>query len=356
MSDPPKFNFGNTSSGGGGGAPFGSSTSSSGGSSNPFAATTGAPSTTGGGLFGSATTTSGGAQKPLFGTAGSSTQNQSSIFSGGNSLFGSSASQPASTGFNFGQKGESDSKPGSTSTTSLFTPSKTSAPSNAGQTQSSSLFGAASNPTPVTSGLFSGIGSNTSNPPSGSTTPAPSKPFGEGIFGQNPSTTPAGPPPSGATASGASTNAGPGSASLFNKPPQQQQNNPFGAPGNTSASTKTQGSIFNLGSNQTPNQQTPATSAPTLTLFGGTTHATGGLFGGPKASTTASMPSQAPTSLFQAAGGSSIFSNAPSQGPTLQSSGGSPFSGFNLSTSTAAAPTPATSGLSGQKPLGFASP
>ncbi|KAI9771153.1 MAG: Nucleoporin-62 C-terminal-like protein [Geoglossum simile] len=344
MSDPPKFTFVGASSGGGGGAMFGSSTSGSGGSSNPFAATTGAPSTAGGGLLGSTSATS-----------GSNTHNQSSVFSGGSSLFSSSTRQPVSTGFNFGQRGESDSKPGSTPTTGLFTPNKTSAPSNAGQTQTSGFFGAVSNPTPVTSGPFSVIGSNTSNTPSGSTTPASSKPFGEVMFGQNPSTTPAGPPPSGANTSAASTSVGLGAVGLFGKPPQQQQSNPFGAQGNTSASIKAQG-MFSLGNNQTSNQQTPATSAPTLTLFGGTSHATGGLFSGQKVNTPTSAPGQAPTGLFQAAGGSSLFSNPSNKGPALQSPNANPFSGFILPTSTAAASTPAASGLSGQKPLGFASP
>ncbi|KAH0541740.1 hypothetical protein FGG08_003832 [Glutinoglossum americanum] len=348
MSDPQKFSFGAASSGGSGGSLFGSSSAST----NPFGATTGAPSTTAGGFFGGAGATTGGAQSSPFGGTtgvGTNAQNTSSLF-GSNNAFSSGASQPATTGFSFGGGLGSGSGLSSAPTGGLFTPNKTSASSNAGQTQTGDLFGASSNPTPGTSGIFSGSGLNTGGAPAvyttpASSTPASSKPFGEGLFGQNPSTTPAGPPPSAANVSGI------GTGGFFQTTPQQQ----FGGQANAPAANKP-GSLFGgQGSTPTTSQQTSTAAAP-LTLFGGASHATGGLFGGQKVIPSEPAPGQASDSLFKSTGGSSLFGNPSSQVSAPQSSSTSPFPTSSAPASAAITTTSAASGLAGQKPLGFAAP
>ncbi|KAI9876875.1 MAG: FG-nucleoporin nsp1 [Pleopsidium flavum] len=337
MSDTPRslptLSFGapTTSTSSGFGLSNQTSTSDNKMPSNLFGSTTNTP-TTSSNPFGSVGVTSG-ATKPqsLFGGGANAGQ--------GSSLFGGpgGTNNSGSTGFSFGPQptvnnnqssGFSFGKPpetGSTQATNtaqpfsgFLTPNKASVPASSGQSQTPSLFGGASNS--GGSGLF---GSAVS------TTPATSRPSGSFSFA-NPSTTPAGPPPS-------AGNGGSTGGFSFNKP-QQQSANAFGAQkaAHTSA------------------QESSTTAAPS-NLFGSLPQpSSGGLFGSSKpADTTVTTTAAAPSSnLFASTNvnsGPGLF-NMRATGGLFSNLGKSQESTPPASTAAAVASTPATTGAS-QQPL-----
>ncbi|KAL4925563.1 putative nucleoporin Nsp1 [Aspergillus undulatus] len=201
--------------------------SSSGTSSGGLFGSAGATSNTGssGGLFGNVGATTSGISSPSFGATSGANQ--------GSSLFGAGAGAKSTPTFSFGNAGSGASS----------------------GTQSPSIFGTASQTpnkeTPAstsagTGGLFGGAASK----PSGGLFGAAATPAQSGsnsLFGAQPSTTPAGPPPGGAPAQG---------QSLFG------QQKPGGLFGSATTSSESQSS-----------STAPATSAPSL--FGGAGQSSG---------------------------------------------------------------------------------
>ncbi|KAK4158359.1 hypothetical protein C8A00DRAFT_28640 [Chaetomidium leptoderma] len=215
---PAGFSFGNTGTGAGG---FGATSSASGFGTNTAAANTG-----GGGLFGNPaqTNTAGGG---LFG--GQQQQQQQP-----------QQQQPANTGFGGGGFGAQTQNAGG----GLFGGNQ--------QQKPGGLFGGTTANTGTTGGLFNNAGAGTTSG-FGQTTTA--QPAPGGLFGAKPAGT------GGGLFGGSTTaQAGSGGGGLFG-----------GLGGNTQAQQPAQGSLFGgLGQNQ---QAKPS-------LFGGSTNAGGGLFGG----------------------------------------------------------------------------
>lgn len=306
-SNPTGSIFGapNTSS-----TPFGSFTATTGGTSQPS-------------VFGSTTlsgTSIGGAGKEV------STKPGSSLF-GGTAASGGTPSGGASpfgsAGFSFGQTPNNTSGSGS-----FLTPNKTSGPSSSGSGQAGGLFGSGN---AGAGSIFGNLGSKqASTTPVGSTTPATTQPVLS--FG-NPSTTPAGPPPT--------INVGPSASSgLFLPKSQQPSSTLFGAKDNV----------------QKPDQQAPATTAPPGSfgnagkpLFGsqdGTVNALGTKASGPATSGLFNTTSNS--------GASNLFGNKEnSQKPT------NTFGNFNkLQGDSAQLPASSTSNpsITGQAKPALASP
>ncbi|KAL4937506.1 Nsp1-like C-terminal region-domain-containing protein [Aspergillus oleicola] len=285
-----------------------------------------APSSSGassGGLFGSAGATSNtGSSGGLFGNVGASTSGTSSpspfgATSGanqGSSLFGAGAGADKSTPtFSFGNVGSGASI--GTQSPSLFgTASQTPKPA---ETPASNTTG--------TGGLFGGGASKPGGGlfGSGSATPAPSGT--SSLFGAQPSTTPAGPPPGGAPAQG---------QSLFGQQPK-----PGGLFGSAPTSSESQ-----------PSSTAPATSAPSL--FGGAGQSSGSsLFGKPATedvskntgtsggglfSLGASKPAESPASTTTADSGSKpLFGAAPAAGGQTSSLFPAPSSGADAASKPA---------------------
>ncbi|KAL4781701.1 Nsp1-like C-terminal region-domain-containing protein [Aspergillus varians] len=216
-----------------------------------------------GGLFGNVGATTSGASSPSFGATSGTNQSSSSLFGAG---AGTGSSAPTFSFGNLGSGGASAATSGAQSP-SLFgsasqTPNKpTETPASGSAT--SGLFGNASN---AGSGLF---GAATATPASSGAKP---------LFGGQPSTTPAGPPPQGsAPAQG---------QSLFG---QQKPGGLFGAATTSSGSQ--------------PSFAAPATSTPSP--FGGAGQSTGNsLFKQP----TQAAPANTPSSPAPGGGGG-LFAN-----------------------------------------------
>ncbi|MCJ1299039.1 FG-nucleoporin nsp1 [Hypocenomyce scalaris] len=310
MSDPPKsnptFSFGSTptSGGSGGSGLFGqSNTNNHNASGGLFGSGTSTPTTSGANPFGSFGATTGASQpSSTFGsTAAPTTFGQGGTSSG--NLFGGAANSGSGftlnktaaatgqgSGFNFGKPTGSDEKQTSSNATvfpGLSTPEKSSDSASSSQAPKSGLFGNAGSA--EGSSLFGNLGSNTaSSSQAGNTTPAATKTSGGFSFG-NPSTTPAGPPPSGKTSAAPSFS--------FNKP-QEQKSGLFG----------------NQNAAQPSTQETASTAAPSSTFSGFSQPSSGGLFGSTKPAESSSAASAAPTSnnLFRGAtssSGSNLFGN-----------------------------------------------
>ncbi|TKX25806.1 Nsp1-like C-terminal domain-containing protein [Elsinoe australis] len=252
MSDPPKFTFG---------GPVSSGTSSSGlfgsaGAAKPlFGQSTGdAPKSSAPSLFGN-TASSGGEQKSLFGGGGSTTGGSSGFSFGGakpaessgGGLFGGGGAKPAGgAGFSFGKPAEN------TSTTPVQTPSATSAPS---------MFGAPATSTAQSgTSLFGNLNKdNSSQPTSGTATPAANKPS-QLMF----STTPAGPPPSsGNNLFGGAKPAGDGTSLFGGQKSDKPASSPFGQP---PPSASAGGGLFG---GAKPAEQPASSGSSGPSLFGG---------------------------------------------------------------------------------------
>ncbi len=335
MSDPPKsvptLSFGTPATSGG--STFGGSSqvSTSDNKTNSLFGSVNNNNPSGSTLFGGTGNNSGGTQQSsLFGAGVKSGQ--------GSSLFGAASSNtnPTSTAFNFGPQpttsnnqssGFNFGKPpetGSQKTTSasgpfsaFSTPDKTSAPTSSGQTQTSSIFGGLGNT--GGNGLFGGAASST---------PATNKQSGEFSFG-NPSTTPAGPPPSGSNVGGAT------GSFMFNKPQQQ-----------------TAPALGNLKVGTSSGQEPSLTAAPTG-LFGNLAQSNsggGGLFGSSKpvnnnSSTTSATPSSGMFAAKNTNSGTGLFNMISASKPAGGLFGNVGDSQSNSSSTAApAAPTPATTG------------
>ncbi|KAI9817235.1 MAG: FG-nucleoporin nsp1 [Pycnora praestabilis] len=300
MSDPPRttptFSFGAPATSGTNSSPFGQSSSANNGASNSlFGSKSATPATSTSNTFGGVGNTTGGVQQSsLFGSGGNtgSSGQGPSLFGGESKLsnaFGGGTGA-GSTGFSFGQQPQ-----GASSNGGFATPNKTSAPAELGQVQASNLFRGAGSTGGA--GLFGAQGSNNStSAPAGSTTPATQKPTGGFSFG-NPSTTPAGPPPS----SGPGT--GSGGLFSFNKP-QQQSGNLFGSQNTTQSSAG----------------QTPPMSAPS-NPFGDNTQTSSSLSGtsGPAEQSATPASNQTSGVFFgnnNASGGSNMFATAGNSQPS----------------------------------------
>ena len=264
MSDPSKsattFNFGVPATSGGTSSSglFGQASTNNTSSSNMFGPASSKTSSSTGNMFGSlanttdtvdpsnfatTTTTSASSQPSQLGSAPTTSQIPLGIQN-------SSASNPFGGGVNAATGGGFPV---------FSTPNKSTDASDPSQSKPSNLFGGLASGTVP---LFGNQGSNaTSSGQTGSTTPAPNKPAGVLAFG-NVSTTPAGPPPSGATG----TVVGLGSGFSFENP-QNQKPSLFG----------------NVGAGSNSASQTPAIAAQS-NPFGGSSSASGsGIFGSSKA-------------------------------------------------------------------------
>jgi nuclear pore complex protein Nup62 len=313
MSDKPSFNFVNKASNQPAtSTPFGSPTiATSGNSGGMFGAPSSKPSAPGN-SFGASSSTAPNA----FGGTAPANPTSSSLFggqssatpSGGSSLFGGSGSQAQapqaaspfggtsggpSGGTSLGGMSLGGSKPGSGPAAFSFgqqaTLNKISAPASGGQTQTSGLFSAQ-----ASAGQGNSLGgqnnTNTSQAGSaGSFTPTASKP--PLSFGQ-PSTTPAGPPPSGSGSTGGvfalnkpamSSSTLFGASSTANRSGATSQAPSTGLFGqsNAPASTPTASKSEASGS---PFSATPA--GQKSNLFGNTQGLPGGLFGTPSTQAT----------------------------------------------------------------------
>ncbi|KKK26645.1 hypothetical protein P175DRAFT_060675 [Aspergillus ochraceoroseus IBT 24754] len=247
---------------------------SSGASGNNMFGSAGATSNTGsnggGGLFGNvgATTSSGTTTPTLFGTSSATGQ--------GPSPFGAGSSTPS---FSFGDQsktGPSTAQPSSLFGAASQTPKQSTEAPASGQTATSGLFGSAAKPAGT---LF------------GNTTTTPAQSGTTTLFGSQPSTTPAGPPPQGgAPAQG---------QSLFGQAAQAQK--PGGIFGSATLSTTTQ-----------PAATSTATSTPSL--FGGAAAPTGGGFFKPGAATE-KTPAFGTTPSSTPALGSGLFGDAGASKP-----------------------------------------
>ncbi|KIX07656.1 uncharacterized protein Z518_02309 [Rhinocladiella mackenziei CBS 650.93] len=271
--------------------------------------------------FGTSSSTSGGSGQSLFGTT------NKPAGSGGNLFGNSGTSGTNTTGFSFGSFGQPTSNPPSQPrednqgsdasklvSQGFGTPGKTSTPS----TSAPSLFG--------------------------STTPATSGPSNVFNFG-NPSTTPAGPPPS-TSAFGASTGGG---AGLFVSKPTEETSKPafnFGTPAATPApstgiSTASGGLFgskpasggFSFGAPSKPAESSSTTSAPGVAETSASEQKQTFSFGAPTSTPSSTTAASAPTQSTSSAAPSSLFGGAPKQ----PSSGSSLFSKPATTEATASA-------------------
>ncbi|KAI1612378.1 Nsp1-like C-terminal region-domain-containing protein [Exophiala viscosa] len=315
------FNFGAPASTGGasGQSLFGSANNKPASGGGLFGNTGASGTNTTGFSFGNAsqTTSNAPSSQNLFGAAGSTENNSSTP-----SLFGQaggSGNTASSVGL-FGAKKPEETQGNDTSkpTFSFGTPDKTAAPSSSAP----SLFG-----TPAAS--------NTSN-----------------VFSFNPSTTPAGPPPSGSTF-GAST----GGAGLFGAKPADDAakpgvfglNKPAAPTEPAAASSATSGGLFgskpaapsggfSFGAPSKPADSTPAPAAANNTTSSNEPPKPTFSFGPPAStsSSTTAAPAAQPTT---SASGSSLFGEVPKQPSTSSSL----FSANPVTTETAAPAKPAFS-------------
>lgn len=252
MSNPPSFNFGQTTTSGGTASNTASTTS------NFFAQNPPSSASEQGGVFGTSAAPPASTISNLFGKPPASSASslfnlgagQASATAGGvSSPFGSDK-KSTPTSFNFGQPSQAGGA-NFTNTSNLLTPNKTSE-SMTGKSQPANPFGES---TTVGTGAFLG-NSNPSGASSnqlGASTPISKPSFGNFLAT---STTPAGPPPSGPGAVG-------NTASIFNP-------------------TRSQAPIpLSLGATSTlqPTAQDAKSIAAPASVFGGTTAPTGGLFG-----------------------------------------------------------------------------
>ncbi|KAL4921080.1 Nsp1-like C-terminal region-domain-containing protein [Aspergillus aurantiobrunneus] len=352
--------------------------------SNPFnfkaPASSGA---SGGGLFGSAGATSNtGSSGGLFGNVGASGTSTPSFgaTSGpnqGSSLFGAGAgagSGSSTPSFSFGNLGSGATS--GTQSPSLFgtasqTPNKPTETPASGSGASGGLFGNASKPG---GGLF---GAGSATPTSSGTNP---------LFGGQPSTTPAGPPPQGsAPAQGqslfgqqkpgvlfgtATTSSGsqPSSAapatstpSLFGGAGQSSGSSLFkptttqGTSGSTPSSTAPSGGLFsNIGASKPAESTAPTTTTDKApkSLFGNASASgtqTSSLFATPSSDADAASKPAFP-SLTNNTNPQTAASSATPQKPLFSALGGSTSSATPLSTPAAAPSSGLFSGLGTSKP------
>ena len=251
MSNPPSFNFGQTTT-------SGNTSNTTSTTSNFFAQNPSSSGSEKGGLFGTSAAAPASTISNLFGKPPASSASSvfnlgagqaSSTVGGVSSPFGSDA-KSTSTSFNFGQASQAGGA-NFTNASNLLTPNKTSE-SVSGKSQPANPFGES---TTVGSAAFLGMqnpsGAASSQP--GASTPISKPSF---VHSLATSTTPAGPPPS---ASGAVGNPG----SIFN-PARSQAPIPL--------------SLGAISASQPTAQDTKSLAAP-ASVFGGITASSGGLFG-----------------------------------------------------------------------------
>lgn len=298
MTDPsksqPGWTFPSTSTAGSTSNIFGqtSTNTSKAPASNVFGATSSAPGTSAPSLFGGGSTANQGSS--LFGGAnagGASSNNQSSNFFGAGSAGGNTlgiTSPAGGAGFNFG-------------------------PNQSGQPPASPVTGPSSNT--GGSNLFGNVGSSTStSAPFGATTPTSKAPGNFSLYG-NPSTTPAGPPPSNPL--------------------------PFGAQN----SQEQQGNIFSQGQPKSTAQNNAFTAAPS-SLFSGASQPSGGIFQNsqPANTSTKTSTSQPTMSVLSGAVSNNVSSNVFTNKPTAQPSAGL-FNNLTNSSATNSSTIPAPSDM-----------
>ncbi|KAK5057566.1 hypothetical protein LTR84_011566 [Exophiala bonariae] len=321
--------------------------------------------------FGAPASSSGATGQSLFGTANKPATSGGSLF--GNT--GTTAPATGSTtGFSFGAPSQSSSAANKPASPGLF--------GNAGATGAASgggfSFGqnkpAENKPNEAPKSLFAGFGTPdksaapTTSAPSlfGSTTPAPASGGGLFSFG-NPSTTPAGPPPSTNTF-GAST----GGAGLFAPKPAQESSQSsgfsFGKPAAAAApspaptqpaggilGSKPAASPFSFGAPSKPAD----TPAPSLAGGAASQAKPGFSFGAPASSaSTSAAPAQAPTQptsstpLFGGAQPATQTTSSLFSKPAVPESGGAnKASPFAPASTPASGPTPPAGTGTAQKPL-----